>query len=235
MTVHPVNGAVMEKDIFDVTTRKGIFLLRKKTLLPDRERVFACMRPVPGSSLTGDLEEEYQAVLPGFLRCADPGAAVCFTKTGPADADGCLPEGSSTALAIAGVGGRLAEFCGRFFREEAYVRGLLADTMANVLLFTLTSELDAWVSEQAAAAGTGAARILEIPGALPVTWQKTVWEKTKAEELLGIHWRESGVLEPEKSLTRVYLLEEGSCGKLPVHDCSVCGRKECMYREKSQM
>lgn len=131
---------------------------------------------------------------------------------------------------IESVGGEISRLVADFFDRGNYVKGMLADAIADDCLFQLDHLLEERVKAICKEKNYGVIKRLEAPQDVPIEIQKTAWEVTRAEEEIGLKIKESYMLDPIKSNCQVYLLQEGCNEFRTEHDCSRCPKTECKMR-----
>lgn len=131
---------------------------------------------------------------------------------------------------IESVGKDISRLAATFFDKGNYVKGMLADAIADDCLFQLDHLLEERVKAICKEKNYGVIKRLEAPQDVPIEIQKTAWEVTRAEEEIGLKIKESYMLDPIKSNCQVYLLQEGCNEFRTEHDCSRCPKTECKMR-----
>ena len=131
---------------------------------------------------------------------------------------------------IESVGGEISRLAADFFDRGNYVKGMLADAIADDCLFQLDHLLEERVKAICKEKNYGVIKRLEAPQDVPIEIQKTAWEVTRAEEEIGLKIKESYMLDPIKSNCQVYLLQEGCNEFRTEHDCSRCPKTGCKMR-----
>lgn len=131
---------------------------------------------------------------------------------------------------IESVGEEISRLAADFFDRGNYVKGMLADAIADDCLFQLDHLLEERVKAICKEKNYGVIKRLEAPQDVPIEIQKTAWEVTRAEEEIGLKIKESYMLDPIKSNCQVYLLQEGCNEFRTEHDCSRCPKTECKMR-----
>ena len=131
---------------------------------------------------------------------------------------------------IESVGEEISRLAADFFDRGNYVKGMLADAIADDCLFQLDHLLEERVKAICKEKNYGVIKRLEAPQDVPIEIQKTAWEVTRAEEEIGLKIKESYMLDPIKSNCQVYLLQEGCNEFRTEHDCSRCSKTECKMR-----
>ena len=131
---------------------------------------------------------------------------------------------------IESVGEEISRLAADFFDKGNYVKGMLADAIADDCLFQLDHLLEERVKAICKEKNYGVIKRLEAPQDVPIEIQKTAWEVTRAEEEIGLKIKESYMLDPIKSNCQVYLLQEGCNEFRTEHDCGRCSKLDCKMR-----
>lgn len=175
--------------------------------------------------------EAYEELLPMALACAEGRCIYGFGKLSEADASEDYPVGTKVIYVISTVGAAISGLSGRMFAEGEYVKGMLADAMADSALFEMEAQ---WMPELRAfckAHGVGIRARLEAPNDLPMSVQKTAFEALHAGEELGLEITSGFMYNPVKSSCLVFVVTEDACQFHAEHDCSKCPAVNCKLRK----
>lgn len=176
-----------------------------------------------------EMLEELEEMLPEAYQKIKPVALLGF---GSLDGYGIKEEGTPVTEALFGVlsiGREMGEWSAELFRAGDYLRGMMADAIADDYLFQMdAAQLDNVVA-LCKENGKGIVRRVEAPHDIPMSIQKRAYDATKAGDA-GIEIRESFMYDPVKTVCQVYLLDENSDRHRPEHDCRRCHNLTCKHR-----
>ena len=176
--------------------------------------------------VAADLEE----ILPEAYQKLSPSAVLEFGDFSKYESIEYGTGEGKALFCIESVGEDISRLSATFFDKGNYVKGMLADAIADDCLFQLDRRLEKRVKAICKEKNYGVIKRLEAPQDVPIEIQKTAWEVTRAEEEIGLKIKESYMLDPVKSNCQVYLLQEGCNEFRTEHDCSRCSKTDCKMR-----
>lgn len=196
----------------------------------NRDAVFQMVDCREESTVYDAMLEAYEELLPEVLACADGRCIFELGEITEADATAAYPAGTRVIYVLSTVGGALSDLSSRMFAEGEYVKGALADAMADSALFELEAqwmpELKAFCREH----GVGIRARLEAPNDLPMTVQQTAFEVLNAREELGLAITTGFMYDPMKSSCLAFVVTEDVCQFHAGHDCRRCPSVNCKLR-----
>jgi uncharacterized 2Fe-2S/4Fe-4S cluster protein (DUF4445 family) len=128
------------------------------------------------------------------------------------------------------IGTYMSEYSNRLFQSGEYLKGMVADAMADAYLFELDRVSQEYFKSVCREKGYGISRRLEVPSHLPFEAQSFLFERLEASNY-GFKINKRAVLEPAKSLSYFFLLTEDKTVFHTGHNCRRCERKECNMRK----
>lgn len=194
-----------------------------------KESVCAFLDVGKDSPMYEEVLEELEEMLPEAYEKIKPVALLEF-----GDLEGYLVEadGKPVREALYGVlsiGREMGEWSARLFAEGDYLKGMLADAIADDYLFQMDTQQTETVVRLCREQGKGIAGRAEAPQDIPMSIQKKAYDTTQAEKE-GIGIRESYMFDPVKTVCQVYLLDGNVKRYHPEHDCSRCDNLTCKHR-----
>lgn len=129
------------------------------------------------------------------------------------------------------VGSEITDWANQLLEEGEYVKGLLADTIANAYLFAMDEALSDQVVALCKERGKGIATRLEAPKNVPIFMQKKILEVTDGTNQAGITINDSMMLHPIKTMGQVYLLNDDTETYQNCHTCEGCKAENCPSRK----
>lgn len=206
-------------------------IIRDMKVSVDREAVFRMIDCREDSPVYGEMLEVYEELLPTALELAE---GRCIFGTGEIageDAAGDCPAGTRVLYVISTVGKKLSGLGSELFAKGDYVRGLMADAMADACLFSLEEEWQEAVRQFCAEHGLGIEKRLEAPVGLPMSVQKTAYMCLDAGQELDMGITSGYMYDPVKSACYVLVLSDDPERFLAQHDCRNCDRTDCRARK----
>lgn len=130
------------------------------------EKVLQKMNCPPESEWYEEFQSELEELESEAKRALEPHGAMAFGKIPKELATEKIPEGTEVACAIITIGKNISDYCESFFRDGDCVRGLLADSYADIYLFELEKCWVHQVMDVCRERKVGIRGRLEIPGDL---------------------------------------------------------------------
>ncbi len=182
------------------------------------------------SEIYEEIVEEYREIEGRMYDLCEPVFLLEYGQIGPDLAVEGIPEGTPVLMTLFSIGGKLSQYSTMSFAKGDYVKGMLADAMADSALLSLKKEILPYLQEACGNLQMGIRRRLEAPQDIPIQAQKVVWEKTRAEELCGIGISSGYMLDPVKSHAEIYILSEDKELFFHQHNCRNCKNFGCKGR-----
>lgn len=195
-----------------------------------REDVLRQIDCYEGSDLYEEVIDEYEEILEEMLSLCEPVFLMEYEKIGPELARSDVPEGTPVLMVLYSIGKGISQYSTNAFARGDYLKGMLADAMADSALFSLEKESAPILREACADLAMGIRRRLEAPQDIHMTAQKVIFEKTHAHELCGMNISSGYMLDPVKSNAVLYVLTEDKDVFLYQHNCRNCDRYDCKMR-----
>lgn len=182
------------------------------------------------SELYEEVVEEYLEMEPEMYRLCEPVVLMEYGIIGPELAREDVPLGTPVLMVLSSVGRGMSEYSTRAFSQGDYLKGMLADAMADSALFSLGKQLAPYLKEECGRLKMGIRRRLEAPQDIAMEAQKVVLDITGAREKCGIGISSGYMLDPVKSNAAIYLLTEDQEVFMHQHNCRNCNRLDCKGR-----
>lgn len=142
-----------------------------------------------------------------------------------------LPAGTEVLFTLCSIGEKISGYSTKAFEEGEYLKGMLADAMADSALFSIEKAMVPYLKELCASEGMGIEKRLEAPKDIPMEMQKVVLEKTHAEGFCGMGITSCYMLNPVKTSAFIYVLTDDKEVFQYQHDCKTCDRYDCKMRK----
>lgn len=140
-------------------------------------------------------------------------------------------EEKPVLMVIYSIGRGISDYATACFRTGDYLKGMLADAMADSALFSLEKEFLPYVKEICAELKMGISRRLEAPQDIPMEVQRLIFDTTKAQQKCGMKLSSGFMLDPVKSNALLYELTEDQDIFFHQHDCRNCTQVKCKMRQ----
>ena len=184
----------------------------------NEEKVFRLLNCQEGSDTYETFREEYEELIP--------------IVTGKMDALALVKTEDEKMYIFLTVGEKLDCLASEYFQQGDYVRGMLADAMADTLLFEIEHQLMAELKEITADMQVGVKARLEAPTDFSMEMQKEILDHTGAGEF-GVSLSSGYMFRPVKSSGFILELTNDMTVFKSQHDCSKCPKKDCPLRGRS--
>lgn len=196
------------------------------------ENVLHIMDCYPDSPFYLEVIEEYKEMLPEAYQKIEPQAALDFGIIPSHIESPHIKPGNQALYVITTIGKKMNQWSTDFFHQGDYLKGMLADAIADDYLFQMDHLLKEDIIKLCKEKGMGVTKRLEAPNGVPLSIQKTAFDIVGAKENLNMSIKESFMLDPVKSNCQVYLLEEGLQEYHIHHNCNLCGAHDCKMRNR---
>ena len=130
------------------------------------------------SDLYEEVAAEYREIEDQMYALCDPVFLMEYAAIGPELAQPDLPEGTPVLMVIYSIGRGISDYSTNAFREGDYLKGMLADAIADTALFSLEKEFTPYLKEACAEHRMGISRRLEAPQDISMLAQKIIFETT---------------------------------------------------------
>lgn len=185
-------------------------------LRPDRGEVFAWLQCGEALPCRAAFEAEWGAATAALRESMLPCAAV-------------WREGALMTVFVT-LGAAAEERITALFREEAYVRGSLLNTMCDEMLFQMDEQMAALLQEMLAGEGLYIEKRLEPQ--VDLSPAELIGRFAPLRSALPFaRVSEAGTLSPTKSMMYCLTLSGHRCEQHALHDCARCRQKDCLYRD----
>ena len=182
------------------------------------------------SDLYEEIVEEYREIEAEMYALCEPVFLLEYGEIGTELAVEGVPEGTPVLMALFSIGGGLSEYSTMAFAKGDYLKGMMADAIADTALFSLKKEIVPYLKEACGELQMGISRRLEPPQDIPIQAQRVIWEKTKAFERCGIGITSGYMLNPVKSHAEIYMLSGDKELFFHQHNCRNCDNYNCSGR-----
>ena len=140
-----------------------------------------------GSDLYEEVLEEYREMEAQMYALCEPVLLMEYGVVGPELACEGVPEGTPVLMVLTSIGRGISEYSTRCFRSGDYLKGMLADAMADSALFSLGKEIVPYLREECGMRKMGISRRLEAPHDVSMEAQKVIFDVTGAREKCGMN------------------------------------------------
>lgn len=199
-----------------------------------REKVLRQMDCYEDSPIYEETIEEYEELYPIMMEVLDLKGIIAFgevpEKHGVPEV---LEEGSKVVYMIVTIGVKASGLSSAYFAEGDYLKGMLADAMADVCVFAMEKDILKIIREECKKRKIGIRHRYEAPVDIPMEYQKIAFDMTGAKENLGMKITSGYMLDPLKSNCQVFGVTEDTQMFQLEHDCRKCSLVNCKQRHIS--
>lgn len=182
------------------------------------------------SDIYEEVLEEYREIEAKMYGLCEPVLLMEYAIIGAELAREGIPEGTPALMVITSIGRKISEYSTKCFAQGDYLKGMLADAMADSALFSLEKELVPYLREACGIRKMGISRRLEAPHDISMEAQKVIFDVTGAREACGMEISTGYMLDPVKSNAVIYMLTEDPEVFMHQHNCRKCNRFDCKGR-----
>lgn len=195
---------------------------------PDVLNVMECYENSP---VYEEVADEYESIKADMEAMLQPQAVFAFGTVPENEAiNKKISAGTPVVYSILTVGGKLSAYNTEMFRQDEYVKGMLADSLASAYLFAMEKEAFFLLKQECAVRHWGISKRLEVPADLPIETQMTIFRECQAEKTLGMKISSGYMFDPVKSNGIIFELSGDESLFRTQHDCSKCTAKNCKMR-----
>lgn len=194
------------------------------------ENVLSWMGIFQGHHLYEEVFEELQEMLPLAKEKIKPIALLEIGSLKNQEIEYKGEKITEALYSICSIGKEMENWSSRFFAEGDYVKGMLADAIADDYLFQMDGQLEEDVIQYGRMKKKGIVGRAEIPKDFPMEQQQAAYEATGAEKE-GILIKPSFMYDPVKTLCSIYLLDDNEKRFRTQHDCRRCDNYTCKRRK----
>lgn len=185
---------------------------------------------MPDNPVYEEFVDEYADIHEELLKMAEPVGILGFGELTDKTATDEYVAGTKVIFAVTSVGDKIKQYSTRAFTEGDYVRGMLADAIADSALFSLEGRMLEKLKAVCGEHGVGILKRLEAPHDIPMEVQREAWESLKLKETLGIDISCGYMFDPVKTSCQVFVISEDTDTFKAQHDCRKCSNTDCRYR-----
>ena len=184
----------------------------------------------PGSSLYGEMEEEFEELMNILKPGICPKMAFVSGVITPEMPYIGLEKGTEVIYLLSTIGPSTERHSTGFFQQGDYVKGMMADKLADAYLFSMEAKMMEAVKAYCADIHKGISKRLEAPSDMPMIAQKMIFNAVDARATLGLDIIESYMYNPVKSIGQIYVLTDDEKVFKAQHDCRSCKNMKCNMR-----
>lgn len=135
------------------------------------------------------------------------------------------------AMVIYTLGKEVSEYSGKLFAEGDYLKGMLADAMADSCLFAMEEDWKPALRKECKKRQKGIGKRMEAPVDFSMETQQKIWELLQGDKM-DVSLTSGYMLNPVKSCCYLFLLTDNPMEDQADHDCSRCPDRNCKLRLK---
>lgn len=209
---------------------KETIILKNLYSRPDRKMVFETIQCYEDSDLYDEICDEYDKVREQMQEHLDLKGVMGMREVTKEIASKDLPEGTKIIYVINTIGKYDSELSDTYFKQGDYLKGMLADAMADSYVFGMEKSWQNELRNYCREKGIGIKRRLEVTKHVPMLVQKIAFEELNAGEHLGMAISSGYMYNPQKSLCSIFIVDEDADTFNAYHDCQKCGNIKCPMR-----
>lgn len=176
------------------------------------------------------MSEEYDEIIDEMVSLARPVGIIGFGTLPESAATDDYKAGTPILYGLCSIGGAISAQSTKAFTDGEYVKGMLCDSIATNLLFSMEGRLIECLREVCGEHKVGITRRLEAPHDLPMTMQREAWKHLELEKRFGIGISSGNMFDPVKTSLNIYILTDDASAFKAQHDCRRCNNFNCKFR-----
>lgn len=200
-------------------------------VLPNQEEVFKRLDCTEDNPAYEEMLGAYEELLGEVRRKVKGKSLLGIGRITPENATLEYPAGTKVIYVISTIGKEFSELSSELFQTGDYLKGTLADAMADSCLFALEEQWQKTLEEFCEKQKIGIKKRLYPTVELPITVHKAAYECLNAKEELDIGISSGYMYRPLKTLCQVFVISEDMCDFNTVHDCRNCSSVNCKMRK----
>ena len=185
--------------------------------------ILGCTRD---NDIYGDVLSELRAMLPHAYALLEPVALVEIGEFAGRE--------RGAVYCITSAGSKISEWSSQLFDDGEYLKGMLADAIADDYVFQIEHNLVDVLKDMCIQNHVGIIRRLEAPQDIDITMQRRALEITDCNDLAGITVNSSCMYYPVKTLCAIFETSDDIDDFEIEHDCTRCTNKECRFRSENK-
>ncbi|MBE5949140.1 MAG: DUF4445 domain-containing protein [Lachnospiraceae bacterium] len=209
---------------------KQVYLIDGLKAQLNMDLVLHAIDCMPDNPVYEEFVDEYADIHEELLSMAEPAGILGFGELTDKTATDEYVAGTKVIFAVTSVGDKIKQYSTRAFAEGDYVRGMLADAIADRALFSLEGRMLEKLKSVCGEHGVGILKRLEAPHDIPMEVQREAWESLSLKETLGIDISCGYMFDPVKTSCQVFVISEDADIFKAQHDCRKCPNIDCRYR-----
>lgn len=210
--------------------------MNKVTKIPyhiDREELFAWMKIAEDSPLYAKVNLAYEdllELLPELLNVQ--GSYQLKVNDEEEKIHKGLNEVSHIVYCLVTLGLEISERSTVYFQEKEFLKGLMLDSMADIVLFNASNDFYQKIKKEVYEDQGYALTVRYSPddSTIPMRFQKNILDHVNGRELVSVEITEVFMYNPPKTLGYIYGADKNIELAKKDHDCIVCSNLSCEYR-----
>jgi len=195
-----------------------------------RDVVLKCMDCEPGNPVYEEACEEYDVVAQEFENRISAVASCAFVEAGDELTQYGIPRGSQLLCVVRSIGFSASAVSGEYFAQGDYLKGMIADKLADQLLFSIERSLNPLILQVCREKGFGVHARYDPPQQVPMQVQKLIYQATKVHDSFQFELSSGFMIDPQKSCSSLYVLTGDTAENMLEHDCRRCDNMTCKMR-----
>lgn len=195
----------------------------------EEEQVLTTLNCTKDNPTYDQVKMEFDVVKEQVEQIIDP---KCLLKVTTMNVEG--KKEKQVLIGVGTIGEGVENLSKGYFKEGAYLKGMLVNTIADYCVFALEEWLQERIANEMQERGYHIKRRMEFPKDFQRDTQEFLVKELDATKTLGITLTSAGMMEPAKSFSYVYLLRKSygcKANQGTTHHCESCNLKRCSYRK----
>ena len=207
--------------------------LNGKQILIDREIAFNLIECRKENPLYGEMEVLYEELREELECLIELEGILGYARSPDIFGNGQSLDQEEYAVVLYTLGNKVSEYISDLFEAGEYLKGTLADAMADSCLFTMEEEWKEILLTEFRKQKRGVKMRLEAGKDFPMEAQKRIWELLNGQQY-GIGITSGYMFTPVKTCSYVFKLSEDCTQNRMEHECDGCKKMDCKIRKETK-
>lgn len=199
----------------------------------DFETVMKLIRCTPDNPIYNEMTYEFSQIYEEAFSLLKPIGILGFGALTKRTATADFPAGTKIIYAITSIGDSLSHRSSKAFSDGDYIKGMLYDAMADSALFSLDIPIQTHLHTLCRTHKIGILRSLDAPSDISMEIHQEAWKALELKKNFGIKITDSFMLDPIKSMCKIFVVCENSDIFNAAHNCKNCPNQNCSIRQDS--
>lgn len=212
--------------------KNKIIQIDKFKLIGDRRKIFRVLDCYEGSPFYEEMLEIYDEMVEQAKKMATPRAVLYIEENENEQGIQEFQGYKEIIYNCLTIGEELPKLIVKKFQKGDYLEGMILDSIADCFTFEVFDQVYEQLYLYLKGNGLGTIRLSPGERGFDITYHKLLEKKLKILETIGVDMSESYMLNPVKSTSSVFIVDERLVLNEKLHECKKCADSTCKWRQK---